>query len=67
VHSQGSHEADVTEGSGGIWERLRVLAFVLGTVGKGILVKEFAKTVKAIEGRSYAKVGSNTPTTVTKS
>src|ERR1700745_1656020 len=23
VHSKGSHEADVTEGSGGIWERLR--------------------------------------------
>src|SRR4051812_23719102 len=23
VHSQGSHEADVTEGSKGIWERLR--------------------------------------------
>jgi len=23
VHSQGPHEADVTEGSGGIWERLR--------------------------------------------
>ncbi|MGH1565173.1 SRPBCC family protein [Mumia sp. DW29H23] len=22
VHSQGAHEADVTEGSGGIWERL---------------------------------------------
>ena len=22
VHHQGSHEADVTEGSGGIWERL---------------------------------------------
>jgi hypothetical protein len=23
VHSQGPHEADVTEGSGGVWERLR--------------------------------------------
>ena len=23
VHSKGSHDADVTEGSGGIWERLR--------------------------------------------
>jgi hypothetical protein len=23
VHSKGTHEADVTEGSGGIWERLR--------------------------------------------
>ena len=116
VHSQGSHDADVTEGSGGVWERLhydwsdpnrvvltvtdsntwgghsgytytfgrqpggttevrvvnvregknikgRLLAFVLSTVGKGVLVKEFAKTVKAIEGRSYAKAGSNTPST----
>ena len=116
VHSQGSHDADVTEGSGGVWERLhydwsdpnrvvltvtdsntwgghsgytytfgrqpggttevrvvnvregknikgRLLAFVLSTVGKGVLVKEFAKTVKAIEGRSYAKAGANTPRT----
>ena len=116
VHSQGSHDADVTEGSGGVWERLhydwsdpnrvgltvtdsntwgghsgytytfgrqpggttevrvvnvregknikgRLLAFVLSTVGKGVLVKEFAKTVKAIEGRSYAKAGANTPST----
>ena len=23
VHSRGRHEADVTEGSGGVWERLR--------------------------------------------
>src|ERR1041385_1721313 len=23
VHSKGTHDADVTEGSGGIWERLR--------------------------------------------
>ena len=45
----------------------RVLALVLGTVGKGVLVKEFAKTVKAIEGRSYAKAGSDTPTTATMS
>jgi len=41
----------------------RLLAFVLSTVGKGVLVKEFAKTVKAIEGRSYAKAGANTPST----
>jgi hypothetical protein len=41
----------------------RVLALVLGTVGKGVLVKEFAKTVKAIEGRSYTKAGSNASTT----
>ena len=120
VHSEGPHEADVTEGSGGIWERLhydwsdpnrvvltvtdsntwgghsgytytfgrqpdgttdvrvvnvregknlkgQVLALVLGTVGKGVLVKEFAKTVKAIEGRGYAKAGSDAPTTATAS
>jgi hypothetical protein len=116
VHSQGPHEADVTEGSGGIWERLhydwsdpdrvvltvtdsntwsdrsgytytfgrqpdgstdvrvvnvregknlkgRVLAFVLSTLGKGVLVKEFAKTIKAVESRSNASAASNTPTT----
>ena len=105
VHSQGQAQADVTEGSGGIWERLhydwsdpnrvvmtttdsnlwggrsghtytftrkpdgttdidavvvregknlkgRVLGFVIGTVGKGMLGKAFAKTVKAIEARN---------------
>jgi hypothetical protein len=105
VHSQGPHEADVTEGSGGIWERLhydwsnpnrvvmtttdsnvwgrrsghtytfrrradgmtdvdavvvregknlkgRFLGIVLGTVGKGVLAKAFANTVKAIEARN---------------
>jgi hypothetical protein len=104
VHSQGPHQADVTEGSGGIWERLhydwsnplhitltttdsnlfggasghtytlkpqtdgttaidvvlvregknikgRVVAGVLGTVGKRSLVKAFANSVKAIEAR----------------
>jgi hypothetical protein len=107
VHGRGPHEADVTEGSGGIWERLhydwsdpdrvvlrvtdsnvwsgqsgytytitrrpdgmtdvdvvnvragknlkgRVLAVVLGTVGKRVLVKEFGKTLKAIEARDSA-------------
>ena len=105
VHDQGPHHADVTEGSRGIWERLRydwsdpnrvvltttdsnlwggssghtytftrqpdettevdvvvvregknlkgrVLAVVVGTVGKGVLGKAFAKTVKAIEARN---------------
>ena len=104
VHSRGPREADVTEGSRGVWERLhydwsdpnrvvmkttdsnvwgghsghtytftrqpdgstdvdvvvvregknlkgRVLGFVLGTVGKGALVKAFGKTVKAVEAR----------------
>jgi hypothetical protein len=105
VHSQGGFEADVTEGSGGVWERLhydwsnphhvkltttdsnlfggasghtyaltpqadgttdidvvlvregknlkgRVVAAVLGTVGKRSLAKAFAGSVKAIEARS---------------
>ena len=105
VHNLGSSHADVTEGSGGIWERLhydwsdpnhvvltttdsnlwggasghtytftrrsngttdidvvivrdgknlkgRVLGFVLGTVGKGVLEKAFANSVKAIEARN---------------
>ena len=109
MHHQGSHEAAVTEGSGGIWERLhddwsnptrvvmtttdsngwggrsghtytftrrpdgmtdvdavvvregrnlkgRFLGIVLGSVGKGVLAKAFANTVKAIEAR-------NTPAT----
>jgi hypothetical protein len=107
VHSQGPKQADVTEGSGGIWERLhydwsdlnrvvltttdsnvwggasghtytftrqpngktdidvvvvrqgknlkgRMLGFVLGTVGKRVLTKAFANTVKAIEARNDA-------------
>ena len=105
VHSQGPCEADVTEGSRGVWERLhydwsdpnrvvltttdsnvwgghsghtytftpephgttdvdvvvvregknlkgRVLGVVIGTVGKGALVKAFGNTVKAIEARN---------------
>jgi hypothetical protein len=105
VHDQGPALADVTEGSGGIWERLhydwsdpdhvvltttdsnlwggasghtytftrqpdgrtdidavvvrdgknlkgRALGFVLGTIGKGVLEKAFANTVKAIEARN---------------
>jgi hypothetical protein len=107
VHHQGPSDADVTEGSGGIWERLhydwsdpnrvtmkttgsnvwggasghtytftrrpdgttdvdavvvrdgnnlkgRVLGFVLGTVGKGVLKKAFDNSVKAIEARNAA-------------
>jgi hypothetical protein len=105
VHHKGVDEADVTEGSGGVWERLhydwsdpthvvievtdsnvwggasgytygltryldgttdidvvivregknlkgRVLGLVLGTVGKGVLTKAFAKTLKVIEARN---------------
>jgi hypothetical protein len=105
VHAQGPQYADVTEGSGGIWERLtydwsdpnhivmvttdsnvwggnsghtytltpqpdgttaidavvvrqgknlkgRLLGLVLGTIGKGVLAKAFASTVKAIEARN---------------
>jgi hypothetical protein len=105
VHQAGPSEADVTEGSGGIWERLhydwsnpervvltttdsnvwggasgytytfgrssdgatdvnvvivrqgknakgRLLAFVLGSVGKGVLKKSFVNSVKAIEVRN---------------
>ena len=105
VHHKGPTEADVTEGSGGIWERLhydwsdpnrvvltttdsnlwggasghtynftrhpngttdidvvvvrdgknlrgRLLGFVVGTIGKGILEKPFKNSVKAIELRN---------------
>jgi hypothetical protein len=105
VHDQGPGQADVTEGSGGVWERLdydwsdpnrvemtttdsnvwgggsghtytltqrpngttdvdvvvvregknikgRVLAIVLGTIGKRLLGRELRKTVKAIEARN---------------
>jgi hypothetical protein len=105
VYDQGPDHAEVKEGSGGIWERLRydwsdpshvvlttidsnlwgghsghtytfsrnpdgttaidvvivregknlrgrVLAFVIGLVGKGRLEKDFGKTVKAIEARN---------------
>ena len=107
VHRQNGTQADVTEGSGGIWERLhynwsdpqhvvltttdsnvwgggsghtynfkrrpdgttdidvvvvregknlkgRLLGFVLGTIGKGVLEKAFVNSVKAIEARNNA-------------
>jgi hypothetical protein len=109
VHQLGSTQADVTEGSGGVWERLqydwsdpqhvvltttdsnvwggdsgytytftrrpdgstdidvvivregknlkgRLLGFVLGTVGKGVLEKAFVNSVKAIEARNSAVI-----------
>jgi len=105
VHEQGPGHADVTEGSGGVWERLqydwsdpnhvvlktvdsnawggssghtynftknadgttdidyvavregknfkgRVLGVVLGSIGKGRLVKAFQNSVKAVEARN---------------
>jgi hypothetical protein len=108
VHSLGPSQADVTEGSNGIWERLhydwsvpnrvvltttdsnlwggasghtytftrrpdgmtdidvvvvrdgknlrgKALGLVLGTVGKGVLEKAFADSVKAIEARSQSQ------------
>ncbi|MBP0111758.1 MULTISPECIES: hypothetical protein [Bradyrhizobium] len=111
-HRTGSH-ADVTEGSGGIWERLhydwsdpehvvltttdsnvwsgasghtytftrkpdgttdidvvvirdgrnltgRLLGFVLGTIGRGVLEKAFENSVKAIEARN-SKGGQQDP------
>jgi hypothetical protein len=107
VHSRGVDEADVTEGSGGIWERLhydwsdhrhvvltttdsnvwggasghtytfarqpdgktdidvvivrvgknlkgRILSFLARTIGKSVLTKAFADSVKAIEARNGA-------------
>ena len=109
VHSLGPTEADVTEGSGGVWERLhydwsdpsrivlkttdsntwggssgyvytfkqlpdamtevdvtivregknlkgRLLALVLGTVGKSVLAKAFRRSVTAIEATSRGVV-----------
>jgi hypothetical protein len=107
VHHRGPFQADVTEGSGGIWERLyydwsdpdrvvmtttdsnvwggrsghtytftrlpdgttaldalvvregknikgRMLAFVLGTIGRHVLEKAFANSIKAVEARNGA-------------
>jgi hypothetical protein len=107
VHHVGPADADVTEGSGGVWERLhydwskpdrvvltttdsnvwgggsgytytfgsspdgatdvnvvivrqgktakgRLLALVLGSVGKGVLKKSFVNSVKAIEASNNA-------------
>jgi hypothetical protein len=107
VHRRDRTQADVTEGSGGIWERLlydwsdpqhvvltttdsnlwgsgsghtytftrrpdgktdidlvvvregknlkgRLLGFVVGTIGKGVLEKAFINSVKAIEARNGA-------------
>ena len=105
VHNRGASQADVTEGSGGIWERLhydwsdpnrivltttdsnlwggasghtytfrrqpdgttdidvvvvrdginlkgRLLGFVVGTIGTGVLKKAFENSVRAIEARN---------------
>jgi len=114
VHSQGPDYADVTEGSGGVWERLRydwsdpnhvvltttdsnvwggasghtytltrhpnkttdidvvvvregktfkgrMLGIVLGILGKRVLGKALATTVKAVEARNYgAKTAEQT-------
>lgn len=107
VHARGPSEADVTEGAGGIWERLhydwsdpnrvvltttdsniwggasghtytftrrpngatdidvvvvregknlkgRLLGFVVGTIGRGVLEKAFQNSVKALEARNGA-------------
>ena len=107
VHHKGARDADVTEGSGGIWERLHydwsdpnhvvltttdsntwggasghtytfkrrpdgltdidvvvvrdgknlkgwLLGIVVGTIGKGVLEKAFANSVRAIEARNGA-------------
>src|SRR5580704_4256201 len=111
VHYKGQSQADVTEGSGGIWERLhydwsdlnhviltttdsnvwggasghtysftrrpdgmtdidvvvvrdgrnfkgRLLGFVLGTIGTGVLKKAFENSVRAIEARNGAARGA---------
>ena len=115
VHHKGPTEADVTEGSGGIWERLhydwsnpnrvvltttdsnlwggasghtytftrhpngttdidvvvvrdgknlrgRLLGFVVGTIGKGVLEKAFKNSVKAIELRNRVLTRRAAPT-----
>jgi hypothetical protein len=55
VHDQGPSQADVTEGSNGIWERLkgRLFEILLATGGKRVLGKALATTVKAIEARNH--------------
>ena len=115
VHDEGPDYADVTEGSGGVWERLhydwsdpkrivmtttdsnlwggrsghvytlttqpdgttdidaeviregknlkgRLLAIVLGSVGKGKLAKAFSNSVKAIEARNEAQDSAHSAT-----
>ena len=66
VHHRGASDADVTEGSGGIWERLHydwsdpnrtVMTTTdsnlwAGTVGKSVLQRAFDNTAKAIEDRN---------------
>ena len=114
VHHLGTTDADVTEGSRGIWERLhydwsdprrivmtttdsntwggnsghtytltqnpegttdidavvvrdgknvkgKMLGIVLGSVGKGVLAKELAKTVKAVEARGDSAPAPDRP------
>jgi len=114
VHDRGATHADVTEGSSGIWERLRydwsdpdrvvmtttdsnvwgglsrhtysferledgrtsvqavvvregknlkgrLLGFVLGSIGKGVLEKAFANSIKAIEARGASTLDLEGP------
>ena len=116
VHRQSRSQADVTEGSKGIWERLhydwsdpshvvltttdsntwggasghtydftrradgktdidvvvvrdgktlkgKLLGFVVGTIGKGVLDKAFQNSVKAVEMRNGAVAGEMEPRT----
>src|SRR6201987_1096213 len=57
VHSQGQHDADVTEGSGGVWERLHYdwsdpSRVVLTVTDSNVWsAHSGCKTVKAIEAR----------------
>ena len=58
MHDQGPTQADVTEGSGGVWKRLknlkgRLFQILLAIGGKRVLGKTRATTIKAIEDRNY--------------
>src|SRR5215831_12574556 len=66
VHQRGRTEADVTEGSSGIWERLHydwsdpnhvvlTLGLVLSTIGGNVLKKAFENSVIAMEEREGIK------------
>jgi hypothetical protein len=50
----GTTEVDVVVVRGGKNIKGRLLAIVLGSVGKRVLAKELAKTIKAIEARNDA-------------
>ena len=60
-HRDGTTDIDVVVVRDGKNLKGRVLGLVLGTVGKGVLKKAFADSVKALEARNGLAAGAGQP------